>query len=400
MFPIASSRYRNSYCGISLLLLLIIGCGPADNLDTTATAEEPSEESFLAPGSTTLPGRWTVAEATDYYQSYPWQVGANYNPRNAINQLDWWQAEYFDTTIIREELGWAADIGMNSMRVYLHNLVWEADSLGLLQRMETYLSIADDLGISTVFVLFDSVWDPIAQLGPQPEPRPHLHNSGWVQSPPARQLKDPDHEPYFESYIKGILSHFRGDRRIFAWDLYNEPDNHNFGKFDNTELPNKEDLSYELLKKTFAWAREVSPTQPITAGVWFKDWSDDQKLGRYNRFQVDNSDLISFHHYGGPEFLRERISYLKRYDRPLLCTEYMARTAGSTFQNNLPILHEENIAAYNWGLVKGESNTIYPWASWDSTFVSEPPIWFHDVFHPDGRPYSEEEVSLIRELSR
>ncbi|MEL7160339.1 MAG: 1,4-beta-xylanase, partial [Bacteroidota bacterium] len=191
--------------------LLLVACGPGESAETN----EPQRS---GPDSLTFAGRWSVEEANAYYAKWPWQVGSNFNPRDAINQLEMWQAETFNPEMIDEELGWAAGIGMNSMRVYLHNLVWEQDSAGLLERMERYLEIADGHGISTTFVLFDAVWDPVSELGEQPAPRPHVHNSGWVQSPQSRQLLRAErYYPKGKSYVQGILRHFRDDDRIFMW---------------------------------------------------------------------------------------------------------------------------------------------------------------------------------------
>jgi hypothetical protein len=97
--------------------------------------------------------RWTPAQANSWYSQQKWPVGANYIPADAINQLEMWQAETFDTTTINRELGFAESIGLNSMRVYLHHLAWQLDSAGFKNRMEQYLTIADKHHIITLFVL-------------------------------------------------------------------------------------------------------------------------------------------------------------------------------------------------------------------------------------------------------
>ena len=386
-------------------LLLAISLAACGSPVATSSASTGSAPATPPPSDTldvsTVTGRWSVQRAATYYQSRPWVVGANYNNRDAINQLEMFQAETFNPGQIDEELGWAADIGMNSMRVYLHNLLWEQDSSAFLDRLEQYLTIADKHGISTTFVLFDSVWNPESELGTQPAPRPHTHNSGWVQSPPQRQLTgDKSHFPQFRSYVRGVLRHFDGDERIYMYDLYNEPDNNNFGKFPTEQVDSKPARVFALLRATFEWAREVDPSQPLTAGVWWQRIAEPDSMSAFNTFQLNNSDIITFHSYGDPESLRELwLDNLTRYDRPLVCTEYMARTNNSTFAGYLPIFKEERIGAYNWGLVSGKSQTIYPWSSWQQNFTAEPETWFHDVFRPDGTPYDESETQLIRELT-
>jgi hypothetical protein len=143
-----------------------------------------------APSQSTLPGRWSEKQANDWYRQQPWLVGANYIPANAINELEMWQAETFDPKTIDKELGWAAAIGMNTMRVFLHDLLWQQDAEGFKKRMDEFLRIAEKHGIKPMFVLFDSVWDPLPQLGKQREPKPGVHNSGWLQSPGAKALQD------------------------------------------------------------------------------------------------------------------------------------------------------------------------------------------------------------------
>jgi len=350
---------------------------------------------------TSVGERWSEEKAWHWFEQNGWLVGANYNPYNTINQLEFWQPETFDPERIDLELGWAANIGFNSMRVYLHDIAWETDPEGFLDRIDTYLEIAHSHDISTMLVLFDAVWNPVANPGKQPDPIPHTHNSGWIQSPTAQRLQDTTQYPLLEEYVKAVISRFANDPRVVAWDLYNEPDNTNNDRFTNTEAPNKTDHTYNLMVKTFQWAREVNPSQPLTVGVWRDDWEEDKvHENRFNVFQLENSDIISFHDYGNIENFIRKVESLKRFNRPILCTEYMARENQSTFQEKLPYMKQESIGAYNWGLVAGKSQTIYPWRSWFETFTDEPDLWFHDVFHPDGTPYDQEDVELIRELTK
>jgi len=344
--------------------------------------------------------RWTLQAAKDWYARKPWLVGANYVPSSAINELEMWQAETFDPKRIDLELGWAESIGMNTMRVFLHDLVWQQDPEGYRARIEAFLGIAAKHKIRPMFVLFDSVWDPFPKLGKQRDPAPGVHNSGWVQSPGAEALSDPAQQPRLEAYVKGVVGAFAGDARVLAWDIWNEPDNTNANSYGAKEPPRKVRLVLALLPKAFAWAREAKPTQPLTSGVWQGDWSVDRKLSPTARVQLEQSDVISFHNYGTPEDLEKAIGSLKRLGRPLLCTEYMARGNGSTFEGSLPVLKKHNVAAINWGLVEGKAQTHLPWDSWQKPYVGrEPSVWFHEVFRKDGTPYREEETGLIRKLT-
>lgn len=343
--------------------------------------------------------QWTKAQANEWYASQPWLVGANYNPATAINQLEMWQAETFDPATIDKELGWAAGIGMNTMRVYLHNLLWENDPEGLKRRMDQFLAIAAKHNIKPMFVLFDSCWDPDPVAGPQHPPIPGVHNSGWVQAPGAARLKDAEQYYKFEGYVKDIIGHFANDKRILAWDLWNEPNNGGGGNYKPTEDKNK--YIGLLLPRVFTWARSVDPTQPLTSGVWIgDDWDNLAKVDAIEKTQITQSDVISFHDYNWPEQFEKRARQMLSYGRPVLCTEYMARGNGSTFDGSLPIGKKLNIAMINWGLVDGKSQTRLPWDSWKKPYTyDEPTIWFHEVFRAGGRPYRQTEVDLIRRLA-
>jgi hypothetical protein len=345
-------------------------------------------------------GRWSESRAAEWYRGQPWLVGANYTPANAINQLEMWQADTFDPARIDRELGWAHAIGMNTMRVFLHDLLWQQDAAGFTKRIEQFLAIADKHHIKTMFVLFDSVWDPLPKLGTQRAPTPGVHNSGWVQGPGAQALQDPSQHARLEAYVKGVVGAFGKDTRVLAWDVWNEPDNTNGSSYKDKEPAGKEKLVLVLLPKVFAWARSVSPTQPLTSGVWRGDWSTDEKMSETDRVQIANSDVISFHNYDDAAELEKRIGWLKRLNRPLLCTEYMARGNKSTFASALPVLEKHGIAAYNWGLVAGKTQTNLPWDSWKKPYVDrEPEVWFHEVFRGDGTPYRAEETELLKRLT-
>ena len=343
---------------------------------------------------------WTNKKANQWYAQQGWLVGANFMPSSAINQLEMWQAATFDTVTINRELGWAQSLGMNTMRVFLHDLLYEQDSIGFFNRVDIFLKIAQRHQIKPMLVLFDSCWDPFPKLGTQRAPKPHVHNSGWVQSPGQYALKDSTQYPRLERYVKGTVKRFANDNRILIWDIWNEPDNMTGPSYEKLELPNKVALVLPLLQKSFVWARAAHPSQPLTSGVWVGDWSGEDKLKPIEKVQLTHSDVISFHNYDNTQELEKRIKWLQRYNRPILCTEYMARPNSSTFESSLPVAKKYNVAMFNWGFVDGKSQTIYPWDSWIKTYTGEPPVWFHDIFRKDGTPYRQEEVNLIRGLTR
>jgi hypothetical protein len=325
--------------------------------------------------------RWSLEKVQKWNVRYGWLCGSNFIPSTAVNQLEMWQADTFDPVTIDRELGWAEETGMNCMRVFLHHLAWQTDPEGFKKRMDQYLQIAEKHGIKTMFVFFDDCWNPVYHPGKQPDPVPGKHNSGWVQDPGELPAKDSTLLPILETYIKDILKKFKNDRRIALWDLYNEPGH---GEHKNQSLP--------LLQKVFEWSREINPSQPLTSAAW------KRSLKEITRFQLEASDVITYHTYDGPKDHQAFVDELKTYDRPLICSEYMARNNNSLIQNIMPMLKKQNIGAINWGLVTGKTNTRYAWSKIIAD-GSEPELWFHDIFYANGKPYKQEEIDCIKSLT-
>jgi len=323
--------------------------------------------------------RWSAEQANAWYAQQPWLVGCNFIPSTAINQLEMWQAETFDLATIDRELSWAAGLGFNTVRVFLHDLAYAADPDGFKKRLDAFLAVAAKHRIRPMLVIFDDCWNQDPRPGPQPKPVPGVHNSGWVQSPGTKVVLDNQQWPRLRTYVQDLLRSFGQDERVLAWDLYNEPGNNGL-----------REKSLPLLQAVFTWAWEVRPQQPLTAGLWFD-------CAPLNEFLLSASDVISFHNYNDAENLRRQIHELKKHGRPVVCTEYMARTRNSRFQTHFPIFREEKVGCYNWGLVSGKTQTIYPWGS--PKGAPEPKLWFHDIFRSDGTPFDAEEVAFIRKMT-
>ncbi len=370
---------RTAAAGKSLCLVL---------LATAALAASPADAR----------ARWTETQAKTWYAAQPWLVGANYAPATAINQLEMWQATTWDPKRIDYELGLAQGIGMNTMRVFLHDQLWQQDPEGFKQRIDAFLTMARARKIKPLFVLFDSCWDPDPKLGPQHPPIPGVHNSGWVQGPGMPGLRDRTRYPGYKAYVQGVIGAFANDDRILGWDVWNEPDN-GADQYKGQEA--KEPLVRALLAQVFDWARDADPSQPLTSGVWIgDDWTPGGKTSPMEKLQLAQSDVVTFHDYSWPETFERRIKQLLAYNRPVICTEYMARGNGSTFDGSLPIGKRYNVGMINWGFVDGKTQTRLPWDSWQKPYVlAEPTIWFHEVFRNDGTPYRQAETDLIRGMS-
>jgi hypothetical protein len=336
--------------------------------------------------------QWPAEKANAWYARQRWLVGSDYIPADAINQLEMWQAETWNPAQIDKELGWAQAIGMNTMRVFLHDKLWEQDPAGFSKRIDQFLTIAAKHGIKPLLVLFDSCWEPYPKLGPQHPPIPGVHNSGWVQGPGLAGLADVANYPKLKAYVVGVVGAFAQDDRVLGWDVWNEPDNGSNGKDDKFRQV------AALLPQVFGWTRAADPAQPLTSGVWHDDdWAKNAPLNAIEKVQLERSDIVSFHVYDWPEVLERRIRQLQTYGRPLLCTEYLARGAGSTFDTSLPVARKYDVGMISWGFVSGKTQTNFPWDSWKKPYTGDPPsVWHHDVFHADGKPYRQAEVDLIK----
>jgi hypothetical protein len=349
-----------------------------------------------------LNSRWSEERITNWAQEKGWRIGCNFIPSYAINQIEMWAAETYDAAAIQGELGWAADLGFNTVRVYLHDLVWVADAQGFKARLDQFLYIANGLGILPLIVLFDDCWHEPSS-GPQPSPRSGIHNSGWARSPGRAALMDKTQWGRLEAYVRDIVGHFAQDSRILAWDIYNElgnifmpsmslPDDQRKAAMEvcQAEKPAQTASALELLHAAFSWIRDIGPIQPLTAGSWYVHHRINQQL-------YDLSDIISFHNYENATNLEVAIAKLRAHGRPIWCTEYLNRREECLFETHLPVLAREGVSAWNWGLVDGKTQTKYAWS--DLPDRDSPDPWFHDILHPDGTPYQSNETNFIKSIA-
>lgn len=332
------------------------------------------------------PPRWTLEQANAWYARQPWLVGTNYIPSTACNSTEMWQADTFDPITIDRELGWAQDLGFNTIRVFLQYIVWKDDAAGLKQRFEQLLEICSRHGISVMPVLFDDCvfgWPRQLEpfLGRQREPIPGMILPSWTPCPGRFLGSDPDERPGLRAYVQDFVSTYGQDERVVVWDLFNEP-------LDAVSVGTP-----EFLRRAFGWAREVGASQPLTVCVY-------NNFEGNNRVILEESDIISFHGYLETPKLIERIEWLKSYGRPVLCTEWMARSLGGSYEVQLPLFKSEGVGCYQWGLVNGRTQCQFSWLNLPGDQPDPVHGWFHDIFYPDGRPYQPEENNLIRQVIR
>ena len=341
--------------------------------------------------------QWSAATANEWYSRQPWIVGSDYIQSNTVNQIEMWQQETFDGDRIDLELGWAESLGINTLRVTLDDDLWEKESGGFQRRMDKLLKLAEKHRMRVIFVLFDSIGDPYPELGHQRQPKPGVRNSAWVQTPGSKGLTDPKQLQKALAYAEEVVAAFSIDKRVLAWDVWNDPGNTNEGRYGSFEPANKTELMRTILAQAFKYARAGNPTQPVTSGLAKGDWSSADKLGPLEKIQVENSDVISFQNYDGPQEFEKRVKWLQAYGRPVICTGFLARNQGNTFEAILPIALKYDVGAISGDLVQGKTQMWLPWDSWLQPYTDrQPAVWVDDIFQSKGPPYREEETDFIR----
>jgi len=341
--------------------------------------------------------QWPASTANEWYSRQPWIVGSDYIQSNTVNEIEMWQQGTFDSDRIDLELGWAESLGINTLRVTLDDELWEKGSFGFQRRMDKLLKLAEKHRMRVIFVLFDSIGDPYPELGHQRQPKPGVRNSVWAQTPGAKGLTDPKQLQKALAYAEEVVAAFSIDKRVLAWDVWNDPGNANEGRYGSFEPANKTELLRTILLQAFKYARAGNPTQPVTSGLARGDWSGLDKLGPLEKIQVENSDVISFQNYDGPQEFEKRVKWLQAFGRPIICTGFLARTQGNTFEAILPIALKYNIGVLSGDLVQGKTQMWLPWDSWLQPYTDrQPAVWMDDIFQSKGPPYREEEAEFIR----
>lgn len=353
--------------------------------------------------------RWSATDARAWWDSRPWLCGFNFLPSTAVNFIEMWHRDSFDAATIERELGWAADLGYNAFRINLHYLVWKHDRDGLMDRLDRVMGMGAAVGIDAIPVLFDDCgfggFEP--QYGPQPDPVPGVHNSRAVASPGRALLNDGREDEGFDHYVADVVSRFRSDPRIAFWDLYNEPGNRMiFGPSGaDLYLPDFSEQSLGLMRQSFAVARTQAPNQPLTVGAWSTPVSgvlDAAYETEIDQSALELSDIITFHAYLSNERVADIITALENRNRPMICTEWMARPVGSRIESQLKLFRQRGVGCVQWGLVQGRTQT---WLPWPEELVAahggdaDRSVWFHDVLYPSGTPYDQNEVDALRACS-
>lgn len=344
-------------------------------------------------------GVWSAEKANEWFKTQPYRAGINYFPSYAANGIDFWQKETFNIDVIEKELKLASSIGFNAVRIWLSPTVWKYQRETMEENLEAFLKVADKYGIGTMIVFFGSDISFGGKLGEQPYYRGRHGGVPPGIKPDMSILTDKSKWGILEKYVKAFVTKYADDPRVICWDIYNEPGMGRSGRLYGG-------FCVDLVKASAKWARDCNPSQPITFGLVLPDdehpWEivgtylpDNKYLGNIlNKVQCEESDIISYHSYSSVLVHERWMKTLKRYNKPIMCTEWMGRIHGSTFIPILGYLKEKKVWAFSFGLVEGKAQFHLPWPGDEN----DSGVWFHYVFRSDHTPYCPEEVEYIKRI--
>jgi hypothetical protein len=308
------------------------------------------------------------------YDTSKW-VGANYTPAYCVNQVQMWHE--FRGDVIDVELAAAKKhFGITTLRVYLHNLVYDAEADKMLERMDKFLSICKKHDIRPGFVFFDDCHRKSGiVLTPQKPPVDGYHNGRWAACPQNRHRK-PENMGGFKAYVQGVVKRFANDKRVLWWEIFNEP--------------NRSAFSQTLCKKGYAWAKELKPVQPVLCC-----WNDRPE-----------TDIVDAHNYGQNFAVWDKQADMNPA-KGTVFTEAGARWYYTKPRSNgtptevMAWLRRRKAASKTtpgvylcWELMVGNSHCRWYWGTKHGT--PEPPVPWCGLLWPDGTPVSLAEAESVR----
>lgn len=349
-------------------------------------------------------GKWSEEKAWKWYNSQPWIRGYSTYPSNCVNRIAMWQ-EYKHDEVIKQadyEFSLAKETGFNAVRAIIQFDVWLYQHDSFMKNLEEYISVANKHSQKVMLVLGNdctvakSRWKaPVfgeqkIDWGYHSGIKGGQH-AGDYKEPGYQLLDESDLLEKFYEMVGEIAQKYAKDERVQIWNIWNEVGN-----------SNRENMSRSIMEKTFEIVRSYSPIQPLTADVWSRHLIDEAK--DVEKLALELSDIISFHCYGPYNEFVIMIKQLKeKYNRPLVCSEWLNRLGNNNVNEIFPLLYLEKIGSYHWGLMQGFSQTFEPWGGY---FIRQAngenldlTVWQHDIFRFNGMPYIPSEIKTFKLFS-
>jgi len=310
--------------------------------------------------------------ATEPHQTSGW-VGANYTPAYAVNAVQLWHD--FRPEVIEKELAAARRwYGITSLRVYLHNIPYDAEKEGFLANIERFLEICDRHEIRPGFVFFDDCWNRKDVTLESPPPIKGRHNGRWAVCPQDVERTE-ENLPKFQAYIEDVVRAHLRDERVLWWEIFNEP---------RMNSP----YSVRLRKLGFGWAKQLKPAQPVICC-----WNDSPE-----------TEIVDAHNYRASFAGWDKQTELNPA-KGAVFTEAGARWFAPRPSNGEPVEVVHWLRSRKaegkyvpgvylcWELMVGNSNCRWYWGTKDGT--PEPTIPWCGLMWPDATPVSLAEAEAI-----
>ena len=348
--------------------------------------------------------KWSERRAWEWYRAQKWIRGYCGYPSVCVNRIALWQ-EYGHEAVfeqVEREFALAKSTELNAVRAFIQFEVWQKQHDSFMRNLEEYFALADKHGIKVMLVLGNdctvakSRWKPVIFGEQRVDWGYHSGIKGGQHAGDYREagyqlLDEPDVEPLYYDMVAELAEKYGRDERLQVWNVWNEIGNSNRGN-----------MSVPAMERFFDILREKNVMQPLTADVWSYDGNMDVN-SEAGRRALELSDVISFHWYGSFERMVRLIDKLKRFNRPLLCTEWLNRIEGNDVEHLLPLFWLENIGTYHWGLMQGYSQTYEPWGAY---FIRKEKgenldltKWQHDIYRFNGLPYIPREIEVFRRFA-
>lgn len=347
--------------------------------------------------------KWTKERAWEWYNKQPWIRGFCYYPSCCLNMIEMWQEYNWDKVkaTMEKEMAIAKEWGFNAVRILTLFDLYLDQPEAHLNHLEEFIQICDKNQIKVMVCIGNdclvsksnykkpSYGEQEYDLG---------YHSGKAISPhivmnePGYALADePEYFDLYLEYVEAIISKYAKDERVLLWDIYNEPGNSRRGM-----------MSYKVMEESFKIARKYDTIQPCAACCW----SYNEKDEPYKEIELkalEMSDVILYHGYMNYKKHKRTVKFLKKtYERPLFNTEWLHRIWHNDVEHFFPYFRKNKIAAFNWGFVRGKSQTNEPWEwlfneyhlghgkDWDFT------KWQHDLIRSNLEPYDFKEYEIIK----
>lgn len=355
--------------------------------------------------------QWTCEEANAWYAEYPWIRGCNFIGSDCANRRDMWQSYKNDERMATadRELALAEKTGFNTVRLIMDFDVWLQERESYMEILEKYIALCAAHGQSVMLTLTAEAQLPrgdFADFKPKTLGEQNYalgYHQGRGPLPPEEAAKAPYHwlenpalKDKFLTMIRDIVGRYAHDGRVIVWNVYNEPG-----------ITIRE-RSIPLLNMIFETVRSLDPDQPLAADIWRGiDFNTGLPKTAEERLSLELSDIISYHSYTTFPQMVLLIEALKKFNRPLFCTEWLNRINHSNVKELYPLFHIENIANYCWGFVVGKTQTNEPWENlWKQYYDPNKhvdydfTVWQHDLFRANLRPYDPKETELIEMFNK